>query len=940
MIELLGRSREQDVLTSLIADGTRGKGAIAVVEGPAGIGKTTLLATARLAALNSGMTVLVGRGSEFEQEYSLGLVRQLLEPVTTTMFPDRERTTLFNGLREPASRTSDSDRFDVSFALLDSLYWLIADMCSSQPVAMVIDDLHWADLPSVRFLHYLLPRIDELPLVIVGASRPSEPCENRALIENLSVDPAATILRPRPLTQPESAQLVRDETSGAADDAFCLACHEATGGNPLLLRELVRVASAESVPPTAEGTNRLREVGARAVERRVAFRLQRLGADAGALARAAAVLGDDIDLGQAAALANLDTLTALDTMAQLTDGEILMQGPPINFVHPLIRAAVYETLTPLQRWELHTNVARLLIKAGATPEKAAAQLLQCPPTRDPATASVLLSAAAEATRRGSPENAVAYLERCLTEPLSEADRSSALTRLGAASLHVDVAKAAGYLSAALESTERTEDRAAIAEQLGSALLLQGRTGEAVDMLRAVIAQLPATETDWRCRLEAELLINIFNQPGLGSQLRELVERLRTRAIGSDVGGRMVRCMIGYTDMVLGKPSPPIIETVASALADGAVIQAANGGDALVCGMWTLIGTDAPPAIPLLDLALKDAHQRGSTYSLATVKELRCLAWLCRGDLAEAENDGREALRALAVGRLDQDVYACSAYLVNTLLEQGRIAEAWQIIEDAGSPLELTATTQWIWFTESKANLALARGEFAVALELLQQCAARFQTVGGANPALLPWRSTAALSLHGLGKTDEAQMHVAEELELARRCEVPRAVGRALRIAGVVNGGTRGLEMLREAVETLAPTQNKLERAKALAEYGSALLHADQRLAARQPLRHALELATVCGASPVVERARTELRASGAQIRRVALSGLGSITPSERRVAEMAAQPSLTNREIAQALFVTQKTVEIHLTSVYRKLGISARWQLPSVIRDDNRKAAS
>ena len=146
------------------------------------------------------------------------------------------------------------------------------------------------------------------------------------------------------------------------------------------------------------------------------------------------------------------------------------------------------------------------------------------------------------------------------------------------------------------------------------------------------------------------------------------------------------------------------------------------------------------------------------------------------------------------------------------------------------------------------------------------------------------------------------------------------------MTGLVEGGASGVALLEEAVETVKDSPAKLEHAKARTELGAALRRANRRAAAREQLRQAVELATICGAASLAARAEQESHATGARPRRVALSGVASLTPSERRVAEMAAEGP-TNREIAQALFVTQRTVEVHLTSIYRKLAISSRSQL-------------
>src|SRR5713226_7926329 len=185
---------------------------------------------------------------------------------------------------------------------------------------------------------------------------------------------------------------------------------------------------------------------------------------------------------------------------------------------------------------------------------------------------------------------------------------------------------------------------------------------------------------------------------------------------------------------------------------------------------------------------------------------------------------------------------------------------------------------------------------------------------------------AALALHQLGEDEDARRLAGEEVQLARTRGAPRALGAALPAAGLIEGGARGLALLEEAVEVLSRSPAKLEHAKARTELGAALRRANRRAQAREQLRHALELATLSGATPLAARAESELLATGVRPRRVALSGVASLTPSERRVAELAAE-RLTNREIAQALFVTQRTVEVHLTSIYRKLEIRSRSQV-------------
>jgi DNA-binding CsgD family transcriptional regulator len=263
------------------------------------------------------------------------------------------------------------------------------------------------------------------------------------------------------------------------------------------------------------------------------------------------------------------------------------------------------------------------------------------------------------------------------------------------------------------------------------------------------------------------------------------------------------------------------------------------------------------------------------------------------------------------------------------MEQSKLAEAEEILANADSG-ELPDTARLLFLRDSSARLRLLHGDLEGGLAEMLDTGRRFESVGSRNPAFIAWRSPAALALHQLGEQDDARRLVREELELARTWGAPRALGAALRTAGLIDGGEHGLELLEEAVEVLSGSPAKLEHAKARTEFGAALRRANRRSQAREQLRQAVELATICGAASLAERAEQELLATGARPRRIALSGVDSLTPSERRVAELAATGP-TNREIAQTLFVTQRTVEVHLTSIYRKLGISSRSQLAAAL---------
>ncbi len=222
---------------------------------------------------------------------------------------------------------------------------------------------------------------------------------------------------------------------------------------------------------------------------------------------------------------------------------------------------------------------------------------------------------------------------------------------------------------------------------------------------------------------------------------------------------------------------------------------------------------------------------------------------------------------------------------------------------------------------------------AEACEDFRAARVRLEWIPWANPEGIGWRPGLALSLAALGEDEEATQLAAECLELAEKAGGQRGIGIALRVQGQIVDGEGGIEYLRRSAELLAETRARLQHAESLVELGAALRRANRRKEAREPLAEGLEIAHRCGAAPLEERARTELAAAGARPRSVVRSGVEALTPSELRVARMAAAGK-TNREIAQLLVVSAKTVETHLRHAYQKLDIARRTELPAALHDE------
>jgi len=902
-----------------------------VIEGEAGIGKTALLQAARERARGADLAVLHARASEMERDFGFGVVRQLFEPVTRGPMAPRA---LAGPARlaapvvgvEVQEQHAAKPPLDAVFPAVHGLYWMVANLAEAQPLALLVDDVHWADRASLRFLAYLAPRLAEQPVLLLATTRPGEEAER---LHHALGRPA--LLEPQRLSEAATATVVRALYPDAAPDV-CRTCHAATGGNVFFVREVA--AAIRDGDGDGNGDRGLRDWSPERVTRAVAGRIAVLDAPAREVARASAILGDGASVHGIATLAGLADDAARDALDALRAGGVLAAGPRVEFLHPIVRTAVEASIPVGTRAGGHARAARLEAAMGAAPERIAAHLLAADPAGDPWVCEQLRLAARQASARGAPEGAARYLERALAEPPPEEDRSALLVELGAASAFAFRPGAAGFVRRGFELAAPGSEERLEAALLHAHLSLQaGRGAEALEPLTQVLAESSADSTR---ALMIEGFVANLTRAQLSARVaaRPIISRLLAReGITVDADPSALIALAAELAMAAEERERAAALAAAGLRRIAEIPPLARAFATLTATRALIVADQDAQAREVLEGAMDGARASGALFDFVYHAVSHANLSYRAGQLFESENDARSGYELALAGRWRLGLPSITNYLAQALIARGELAEAREVLRASrldGPPGDLTDVYTANPLLLTRARLSLAEGDRRAALAELVELRARQDAFGERNPSLAPWRSELALVLAGGDEHEEAVRLADEEVALARRWGAPRAIGVALRAAGSVRGAAEGRVCLEEAVTVLAGSFARLEYARALADLGELRLHDGAPAAARTLLREALELAHGCGAAPLEDRVRELLRATGARPRRAARSGPAALTPSERRVCELAAA-GLSNRDICERLFVTVRTVEFHLNNAFRKLGIDARSKLADAL---------
>ena len=922
------------MLRGLLDRAEAGEGQLALVEGEAGIGKTRLLAEALGPAEARGMQVLQGAADELEHDRPFRLIALALGLHPDAADPRRaEIAHLLMGRREgPPTHTTTT--VDLGFRITDAVVALVEELTSQAPVALVLEDLHWADVSSLRVLRALGRRSAQLPVAVFATLRPSPRfIDLDRVIEGLLRE-AATYLVLEPLDGEEVAALAT-EIAGVPPGVGLLEHLAGAGGNPFYVIELMRALEEEGaieiVGDSADARPGVLTPGLRlTLLRRLSF-LPKPTLDA---LKVSAILGSafsPVDLATVMGRSSLDLLSVLKPA--IDAGLVGEMGERLAFRHDLVREAIYTDFPVAVRQAVHRDVGQALAVAGAPVAQVAEHLALGARPGDADAVRWLREAARDAVGP-SPATALHLLDRALALAGGlGAEREALLAERLEPLVWTGRAEEAEAAARELLSGEPDVLRlSGIRNALAGALASRGDLAGAVEQLELAAALEDLAERERVSFRAAAAHMRFFLLDVEAARVGSEWARDEAERLGNDHAlsvGVETLSLIAAADGFFG---------TALALAERAVAVAKRArhpqslwGSFLHPFAWLamlLMDSDRPAeAERALQAGAQFAEDAGAIFYLpfsqALLAESRFLAGEWEDALAETE---ATLLLADEIGTWNGIGLACGIR-ARIAIHRGDLVAAKRAVADAEPAVPVGFPVSRAWIAWVRSLILEAEGDVRGALEVL----------AGAWAALAPIRYFVIYRSIGpdlvrlaLASADrERALTVTKEIEEgARRAGVPTAMGAALRCRGLVEGDP---EVLRRSVSAYRSGSRLLDLAFACEDAGFALGSSGGLEEGRALLEEALETYERADASRDVARATAALRTLGIRRRRAsqrqrALRGWESLTESELRVAKLAAE-GLTNRQIGERLFVSRRTVETHLKHVFQKLHLSTRAQL-------------
>ncbi|MGV9943606.1 ATP-binding protein [Streptomyces sp. NPDC003401] len=854
-------------------------GRVHLLRGDAGFGKTALLAETRRIAEARGCTVWSARGGETLRSVPFNVVRQLLQLALLSLHPEEAREYLGDwydiagpalGIAEPGEGHADPQ------GVCDGLVAAVTRLARREwPLVLLVDDAHWADQETLRWLAAFVARLDDLSVLVVVACRTGEVKGDAAqYLDAVAAAAGPSVTSLSALTPEAVAGLTRATLGAHADDPFCREVWAVTGGNPYDTVELLAKVRDRALVPGESSATELRPLNRSARGGGLVDRLEQLGVDATRFAMAAAILGAGITVDQAARLAGMRHGVAVRCAELLRTARILTapdatavpaDDGDLEFVHPLIATAVYDSIPEGLRKAMHGIAAQVVIDAGKGLAAASRHLLQVHADDDEELVEQLREAAREHLAVGAPDAARRCLERALEEPPAPDVRPCVLYELGCATLLTSPARTIEHLRTALAVPGLDNaGRVDAVYRLSQALTHNDQLEEAVRTVEAEAARQPTGPARMRLRAVQFMWEGIHagetTSPGRSAKLAELA----ATCAGRDNAERALLILRGFDAMTHGENAEVVVELCDRALVNGRLAPGLGwtdpewGLELLMMLASSYAYTDRlDRAEALFNEALRAYVTAGwSGGHLALAHAYLGLGLRRRGRLREAEESLRESLRiAERVGRGLPLYWSATCNLVDTLLARGHVQEAWEVAEQYGFAPPYPSTIVLPDPRSVRGRLLLAVGRTQDGVNELEEAEKAAAARGHLNPVMVPWAADLARALATEDPARAAGLASAARRQ-AERFGTDTAIGEALRCAAALETGQRAVRLAAQAVAYLEASPCQYEHAAARVEYGIVSRSASE-------LQRGLALARSCDADGLAARARTALDALGA-----------------------------------------------------------------------------
>jgi DNA-binding CsgD family transcriptional regulator len=914
--DLVGRKLECETLVRLAeisrADGAR----LALVRGPGGIGKSSLMTAAGREIGTEDTTLLVATGCALVPAY--GSVRELFEPLGLTA-----GSALLRGRAESALSVLASDgQPDDDYAVLSGLDRLALNLMEDRPLVIMLDEAHSADVQTLRWIDFLLRRCAEQPLLVVLAWQPGVVEHADLLFAELAVATPGATIDLSPLSTQDVATLVERAFGRSPDPSFARACGLITGGNPLWLHTLLTSLRVCEVRPDASGVEHARELGRQLLAGWLPDVLGEPGEHAHDVACAIALLGPT-DVRMVSRFLELPEPLVASEVDALRRKEVLA-AHGMEFRHEDIARVALSGLPPGKVTELRRRAGTLLNNEGRPAEEVAAQLRWLPKLPEVWMFCALREAAAAAVRRGDLDVAVGYLTQVLNQVPGH---PATLLELSDVLAMMRPAEALPRLAEVADQMADTGEKAGVLCRLGMMAVAARRTEAAFDRLARFLDD-GGIDGDLRLRVHAVLLTAGLDRPLSTARLLQCY-RTSPGQVPNTASGRLVAGVAAQAEMLAGES----LESTLALARQGLVPETvAHAGPALAAAAVLGVCGEPAEAMAALDrlITISEADGVPDIHALALATRAGVLDHA--GDLTRAQADAKAALDVVERVQKPMEAALPHASMASILLKAGHIAAAEEHLNLMGEPrFGWTSGPVMIM----KAAVRRARGDRAGALDLLLECGRQLTSAGIHNPVWAPWWLDAVCLLVALERRTEAAELAEFGAGCAGRWDTSEARGLALMARGMVATGEAATESLGAAVAELSASCARPLHVRAVRLLGEVRLSDGDAKAAREHLRTAVNLAIRMGDHAAAAEARDLLVLAGGRMPKLGVRPADALSGRERRVAELAAAGA-TNREIAEQLFVTVRTVESHLSNVYRKLGVELRADLLAALETSRR----